>query len=444
MRTARFMFGREFAIFKYLVAVTDHLAAFMFFLGIAFSYFARKSGNKLLSRIIYLAAILGIISGFVIFGIRMHNPKGMNLPLLAFNRKLIIFIAGAAIVSSALALLNLIRAFVFKKDNFLSKIFCYTQLFVAVILVTSSLMYLIPPVIQFTREFVYFGEAGISTNAMLRALGFVIGIFVCLLLLLSSYKVHRSLETEIQKITFLFLSACAFALEFSAASISALQRLKLIPLTDNIFKIMIWRGENPNAFLYLQLALGVLMFAFVIITHTKPRGDFANKALLRKEKARLRDCRRWSWSLCVFGAIVVFIVVVVHYYDTKPPAEIQPESYEISENIISIPLSQVSDGHLHKFSYVTPNNFDVRFLIVKKPTGTAYGVGLDACEICGIAGYYERGNEEVVCRRCDVVMNKNTIGFKGGCNPIPFDYEVRNAKIYIDVKNLIEHERRFK
>ncbi len=264
MRTARFMFGREFAIFKYLVAVTDHLAAFMFFLGIAFSYFARKSGNKLLSRIIYLAAILGIISGFVIFGIRMHNPKGMNLPLLAFNRKLIIFIAGAAIISSALALLNLIRAFVFKKDNFLSKIFCYTQLFVAVILVTSSLMYLIPPVIQFTREFVYFGEAGISTNAMLRALGFVIGIFVCLLLLLSSYKVHRSLETEIQKITFLFLSACAFALEFSAASISALQRLKLIPLTDNIFKIMIWRGENPNAFLYLQLALGVLMFAFVM------------------------------------------------------------------------------------------------------------------------------------------------------------------------------------
>ena len=134
----------------------------------------------------------------------------------------------------------------------------------------------------------------------------------------------------------------------------------------------------------------------------------------------------------------------MHYYDTKPPAEVQPEPYEINNGIISIELTKVSDGHLHKFSYVTPNKFDVRFLVVKKPAGTAYGVGLDACDICGIAGYYERGNDEVVCKRCDVVMNKNTIGFKGGCNPVPFEYEIKNGKIFIDVKELEKHETRFK
>ena len=169
-----------------------------------------------------------------------------------------------------------------------------------------------------------------------------------------------------------------------------------------------------------------------------------NKALLRKEKARLRDCRRWSWSLGVFGIMAVMIVTVLHYYDTKPPAEIQPEPYDMEDGIISIALDKVSDGHLHKFSYVTPKKYDVRFLVVKKPAGTAYGVGLDACDICGIAGYYERGNDEVVCRRCDVVMNKNTIGFKGGCNPVPFEYEIRGGKIYIDVKELEQHETRFK
>ena len=99
---------------------------------------------------------------------------------------------------------------------------------------------------------------------------------------------------------------------------------------------------------------------------------------------------------------------------------------------------------MHKFSYVTSGGYDVRFLIVKKPSGSAYGVGLDACDICGIAGYYERGDDEVVCRRCDVVMNKNTIGFKGGCNPVPFEYEVRAGKIFIDVKELEKHEKRFK
>ena len=58
--------------------------------------------------------------------------------------------------------------------------------------------------------------------------------------------------------------------------------------------------------------------------------------------------------------------------------------------------------------------------------------------------YYERGEEEVVCRRCDVVMNKNTIGFHGGCNPIPFPYEIRESKIFIDVRDLERHEKRFK
>ncbi len=85
----------------------------------------------------------------------------------------------------------------------------------------------------------------------------------------------------------------------------------------------------------------------------------------------------------------------------------------------------------------------MRFLVVKKPVGTAYGVGLDACDICGPAGYYERG-DEVVCRRCDVVMNKNTIGFKGGCNPVPFAYEIREGKIFINAEELTAHEKRFK
>lgn len=403
----------------------------MFFLGILFSFY--KSESK--SKIAFYAFIFGLLFGASIFGIRMYDPRGMNLFLLSFNRKLIICIACVAIL---VTLLILISFFIRKKFFYL------VELFFSSILIIISLAYLIPPVLQFTREFVYFGEAGISTNALLRALGFTIGIFVCLLLSLSAYEVHKSLNTETQKFTFLFLSALFFGLEFSAASIAALQRLKIIPLTDTIFKIMIWRGENPNAFLFSQLALGLIMLVFVIFTHLKPANIFPNKALLRKEKARLRDCRRWSWSLFFWGFAAIFIVIVLHYYDTKPPAEVQPESYEISENIISIPLSQVSDGHLHKFSYVTTKGFDVRFLVVKKPAGTAYGVGLDACEICGIAGYYERGNEEVVCRRCDVVMNKNTIGFKGGCNPIPFDYEIKNSKIFIDVKELIKHEGRFK
>ena len=410
-------------ILKYLVAVTDHLAAFAVMLGIIFS-----SSRK---RYTVILAVLGIVAGFCVLGVRLYDPRGMNLLLMRFNRRLVVCIAGAALLSVLTVMLRRVNRLVVS------------------VMVFLSLMYLVPPVLQFTREFVYFGESGISTNAMLRALGFTLGIAVCLLLTLGAYEVHRSLRSEREGRVFLFVSLVIFACEYCASAVAALQRLRVLKTSDalfgvSVFDVMIWRGAYPNAFLFAQLGLAVVMLAFVILTHRQPSGTFPNKATLRKEKARLRDCRRWSWSLAVFGALAVFIVIVLHYYDTKPPAEIQPEPYDMQDGIISIALDKVSDGHLHKFSYVTPNKYDVRFLVVKKPAGTAYGVGLDACDICGIAGYYERGDDEVVCRRCDVVMNKNTIGFKGGCNPVPFEYEIRGGKIYIDVKELEKHETRFK
>ena len=399
------------------------MAAFAVMLGIVFSS-SRKKYTVIL-------AVLGILAGAVVFGIRLNNPRGMNLLLMRFNRQLVVCIAGISVLS--------VLTVMFRKINAVA----------AGIMLAVALTYLVPPVLQYTREFVYFGESGISSNSMLRALGFTLGLVMCLLLILGAYEVHGSLRSEREKRVFLFGSLAIFACEYCASAVAALQRLRVLKTSDSlfgvsVFDVMIWRGAYPNAFLFGQLGLAVVMLLYVVMTHRKPEGIFPNKALLRKEKARLRDCRRWSWSLGVFGIMAVMIVTVLHYYDTKPPAEIQPEPYEIQDGIISIALDKVSDGHLHKFSYVTPRKYDVRFLVVKKPAGTAYGVGLDACDICGIAGYYERGDDEVVCRRCDVVMNKNTIGFKGGCNPVPFEYEIRGGKIYIDVKELEQHETRFK
>ena len=407
------------------------MASFAIILGIILS-FSRK-------KFTVIASILGFVAGCVILGVRLYDPRGMNLLLIWFNRWLIVTISGLGVV----AVILVVIASAFRgKFTWLAGVFGLSAL------ILVSMMYLVPPVLQFTREFVYFGEAGISTNAMLRALGFTLGIFVCLLLTLSAYEVHQSLNTAGQGYFFAAISAVIFALEYLTAAAASLQRLKILRTSDtfagvSVFDIMIWRDANPNAFLFAQLGLALAMLIFVIYTHLKPSRIFPNKAMLRKEKARLRDCRRWSWSLCVWGIMAVFIVIVLHWYDTKPPEEVQPEPYALNDGIISVNLADVSDGHLHKFSYVTPNGYDVRFLIVKKPAGTAYGVGLDACDICGIAGYYERG-DEVVCKRCDVVMNKNTIGFKGGCNPVPFEYEVRAGKIFIDTEELVKHETRFK
>lgn len=67
----------------------------------------------------------------------------------------------------------------------------------------------------------------------------------------------------------------------------------------------------------------------------------------------------------------------------------------------------------------------------------------NACDVCGNAGYYER-DDQVICKRCDVVMNKSTIGFKGGCNPIPLSYVVENGQMIFSLEDLNNAEKEFR
>ena len=120
-----------------------------------------------------------------------------------------------------------------------------------------------------------------------------------------------------------------------------------------------------------------------------------------------------------------------------------PEVYTIEGDTILIPTESVNDGHLHRFEYTTERNVTIRWIVVKKPNSASFGVGFDACEVCGSAGYYERGSQ-VVCKRCDVVMNINTIGFKGGCNPIPLAYEVNGGNLVFRMEDLLAGEKEFK
>ena len=65
------------------------------------------------------------------------------------------------------------------------------------------------------------------------------------------------------------------------------------------------------------------------------------------------------------------------------------------------------------------------------------------CDICGASGYYQRGNQ-VVCILCDVVMNIATIGFAGGCNPVPLKYEIIDGNMVIRPAHLEAEKGRFK
>ncbi len=410
--------------------MTGNLTSLFFLLGLILTINIVLRERK--SRVLFFFGIFGLIGSFVIFGLRLYDAKGFNILLIDVNRYTIISIWISSILS--FVFLGII---VFLKKK--SKILLLLQEIFSSLVIALSFIYIFPQILQYTQEFVYFGETTFSTMALLRAVGFGFGILLCIIILFSAKKVSASIKPQL----FIFISFVLYAADYTFKALGSMYRLHLIPLTDFVFKVIQIEDNNRNLFMYAQLTLGTIMCIYVLIKHIKVKGEFKNNALFRKAKALYIRRRKWSYSLLIFSFLAVFTVSYLHYIDTKEVELAKPQPFKIEDGKIIIPLKDVSDGKLHRFSYVTPNGYDVRFLAVKKPAGNAYGLGLDACEICGIAGYFERG-DDVVCKRCDVVMNKNTIGFKGGCNPIPFPYVIENETIYIETKDLEAEEERFR
>ncbi|MBQ4419478.1 MAG: hypothetical protein II870_07560, partial [Synergistaceae bacterium] len=75
-------------------------------LGILFSFAdAQTVSFDKSKKFIWYGLFAGVLAGFALFFIRLSDPKGMNLILIAFNRRLIIFIAANAILALSFALI---------------------------------------------------------------------------------------------------------------------------------------------------------------------------------------------------------------------------------------------------------------------------------------------------------------------------------------------------
>ena len=208
---------------------------------------------------------------------------------------------------------------------------------------------------------------------------------------------------------------------------------------------MMFTAKNAMLFHWIAAGTAVLLLVFFFRQGTILREKYDNPAQLRKLKARNRRWRRGAAGTLACILLFCLILTVVKTDDTRQVELSAPENYTVDRDagVILVSAEAVNDGHLHRFEYRTEKNIDIRWIVVKKPNSASYGVGLDACEVCGNAGYFER-NGQIICKRCDVVMNINTIGFKGGCNPIPLAYEVKDGNLVFRLEDLAAGEKEFR
>jgi uncharacterized membrane protein len=309
------------------------------------------------------------------------------------------------------------------------------------ILTAALLFYVLPTLFLYPTEFLLAGESLFSTDFLFKAIGFFAGLGIVLITALALFNAGTVLPDKLLRI---FLSA-GLVINMVNQLSSIIQFLfarRVLPMVRWLFRIIVVAINNNVFFLYAIMAIALFLPVFLFAGSFHPSQNYSNPAEHRKIRAAMRRNRRWSLAVVLGFAVSITTLTAVKSYAeqgvTLSPAE--PMSI-VGEDII-IPIEQVSDGHLHRFAFNASDNTEVRFIVIRK-IEIAYGVGLDACDICGATGYYERKGQ-VICRLCDVVMNISTIGFKGGCNPVPLAYAMRGGSMVVRTGDLENEKGRFK
>jgi high-affinity iron transporter len=185
--------------------------------------------------------------------------------------------------------------------------------------------------------------------------------------------------------------------------------------------------RNDLFFFITILALAALMVLFEV----KRRDTGALPASPAEKRKAVWSARRERlWMASVYASAFVFIVLVTaEFIYTKSVSALSPATEVTFVNgQVSIPLTQVQDGDLHRYS-AQENGTTVRFWLYQKPDGKIATV-LDACEICGAVGFY-KGPNGVVCKNCAAPINPQSVGMPGGCNPVPLKAQVTPDAVII-------------
>ena len=372
--------------------------------------------------------LIGLVAAIVFAGLRatavINQRTFVNYPVLV-----------CAVVVDVLALAAVLAAPAITRNWTGHRALMHAANLVAAVQIALTVFYALPDVILQLTIWVE-PDAPVFTSAMLlRALGFVLGVAASIVVA-AILRTLRSTAVRWAFTTAVTLMMAILLVQHLTGLMQILQARRM-RFTHTMFVTLAWSINHntqmilAQTFVFLIPAVASVVAGMRMKTRNVPN---FNEAQIRGNKAfRRRAIASAAWSLVAMIAVTCTLTVgkaATQQTITLSP----PEAYALADGVATIPFSQVEDGHLHRFEYKAADGTVMRFIIIKK-NGGAYGIGLDACENCGDAGYYEKDGK-IICKKCEVAINLATIGFRGGCNPVPFPYKTGNGQITIQTADL--------
>ncbi len=282
------------------------------------------------------------------------------------------------------------------------------------------------------------GAATVSSEGLLTlagaALGLALSVVFGVLFVRGSLRIHLGKFFRITTIILIFVAA-----QLVVSGLHELSEQGVLPSSKAEMALVGPIVRNDIFFFVAMLALAAMM----VLMDWRARPARAAEALgaAERRKAQWLARRERVWMFSVSSAALVFIVLVTaEFIYAKSQMALSPATAaEARDGLIRIPLREIADGELHRYQAGK-----TRFILILRPGAApeSPGVALDACEICGDAGYYQRG-PNVFCKNCAAALFIPSIGIAGGCNPIPLKHRVEDGHVVIEATELQKQERHF-
>jgi high-affinity iron transporter len=199
--------------------------------------------------------------------------------------------------------------------------------------------------------------------------------------------------------------------------------------------------RNEVFFFILILGVAVLLVLreWLGMAHAAPASPEENSVERRRSEWLERRQRRWLLATAALCVTVVLALTAEFVYARAAAAPAPATPLAAENGQVRVPVAQLGDSNLHFYS-AEVNGTSIRFLVIHKPNGE-YGAALDACLICGWAGYRQQGTN-VICRNCSSAIYIPSIGGSGGCNPVGVPSRLEGADLVIDLSTLSEAAQR--
>lgn len=278
----------------------------------------------------------------------------------------------------------------------------------------------------------------LNSSALLSFLGTLMGILAAVvfgvMFVKGSVRINLQKFFRITTVILFFVAA-----QLIVAGLHELSENGVLPSSKEEMAIIGPIVSNETFFFVTILALAALMVLFEF-KRREPGPLPASPAERRKILWSARRERLWMASVYATSFIFIFLMTAEFIYAKSVSALSPATQVTFTNGVLTIPLSQVEDGDLHRYS-AKENGTTVRFWLYQKPDGKIATV-LDACEICGAVGFYKSSNG-VICKNCAAPINPQSIGMKGGCNPIPLAAQFTADSVIIKEKDVAAGTRVF-